>query len=95
LNRPCVKDLDVEITRMFKKIKLPDSNGLEAAAAKFGAQRAAAISAAAAVDNNNDLLDEEVPVDEEDQLCWDALKSFYKVQNPDVKIAFFAIFLVK
>jgi hypothetical protein len=47
------------------------------------------------VDNNNDLLDEEVPVDEEDQLCWEALKSFYKVQNPDVKIAFFAIFLVK
>jgi len=29
---------------MVKKIKLPDSGGLEAAAANFGAQRAAEIS---------------------------------------------------
>jgi len=55
LNRPCVKDLDVEITRMLKKIKLPDSEGLQAAAARFGAQRAAALAKAV--------------VDEETELC--------------------------
>ncbi len=33
--------------RMIKKIKLPDSGGLEAAAADFGAQRAAIIASAA------------------------------------------------
>jgi outer membrane biosynthesis protein TonB len=47
LNRPCVKDLDIEFTRMIKKIKLPDTGGLEAAAADFGAQRAAMMASAA------------------------------------------------
>ena len=53
LNRPCVKDLDVEITRMLKKIKLPDS-GLLAAAARFGAHREAVLKAAV-VDEGADL----------------------------------------
>ena len=47
LNRPCIKDLDIEFTRMVKKIKLPDSGDLEAAAANFGAQRAAILASAA------------------------------------------------
>ena len=46
LNRPCIKDLEIEFTRMIKKIKLPDSGGLEAAAADFGAQRVAIIASA-------------------------------------------------
>jgi hypothetical protein len=46
LNRPCIKDLDIEFTRMVKKIKLPDSGDLEAAAANFGAQRAAILASA-------------------------------------------------
>ena len=47
LNRPCIKDLEIEFTRMIKKIKLPDADGLEAAAADFGAQRAAVMASAA------------------------------------------------
>lgn len=55
LNRPCVKDLDIEITRMIKKIKLPDSDGLQAAAARFGAQRAAAMAKDAVGLDENEL----------------------------------------
>ena len=50
---------------MLKKIKLPD-DGLLAAAAQFGNQRAAALSA---VDNNNGLPDDALPVEDEDELC--------------------------
>jgi len=53
LNRPCVKDLDIEVTRMVKKIKLPDS-GLLAAAARFGAHREAVLKAAV-VDEDAEL----------------------------------------
>ncbi len=56
LNRPCVKDLDVEITKMLKKIKLPpESGGLQAAAAQFGAQREAAMTMTAVIDEEEDL----------------------------------------
>ena len=43
LNKACIRDLDIEFTRMLKKITLPDSGGLQAAAADFGAKRAAII----------------------------------------------------
>lgn len=42
-----MKSLDVEFTRMIKDIKLPEGEGLEAAAANFGAQRAAVAAPAA------------------------------------------------
>ena len=53
LKRPCVKDLDVETTRMVKKIKLPESD-LLAAAARFGAQREAILKSAV-VDKDSEL----------------------------------------
>ncbi|TRY79242.1 hypothetical protein TCAL_01972 [Tigriopus californicus] len=48
LNSPAMKNLDVEFTKMVKDIKIPEGTGgdLEAAAAAFGAQRAAVIAAA-------------------------------------------------
>ena len=70
---------DIEFTRMLKKIKLPDSGGLEAAAADFGAQRAAIIASAppaipAQSFGGNDLQNvksKEVSKDDddEDELC--------------------------
>lgn len=81
LNRPCVKDLDIEFTRMIKKIKLPDSGGLEAAAADFGAQRAAVIASAVPkpkveepepevdVVTDQKKLETREDEDEEDELC--------------------------
>ena len=82
LNRPCVKDLDIEFTRMIKKIKLPDTGGLEAAAADFGAQRAAMMASAAPkplpeAEPEPDVVEEqkhletkvEADDDDEDELC--------------------------
>lgn len=76
LNRTCMRDLDIEFTRMLKKIKLPDSADLEAAAANFGAQRAAALAAApppptAADDGPEAVVEEQKKLEEEDEdeLC--------------------------
>eukprot|EP00095_Tigriopus_kingsejongensis_P003139 snap_masked-scaffold438_size171652-processed-gene-0.28 protein:Tk03139 transcript:snap_masked-scaffold438_size171652-processed-gene-0.28-mRNA-1 annotation:"gamma-soluble nsf attachment protein" len=45
LARPAIKNLDVAFTIMVREIKIPEETDLEAAAAAFGAQRAAAIEA--------------------------------------------------
>merc|ERR1719189_837843 len=43
LNKPAIKNLDIEFARMATKdIPLPDTGSLEAAASQFGAQRAEA-----------------------------------------------------
>ena len=68
LNRPCVKDLEIEFTRMIKKIKLPDSGGLEAAAADFGAQRAAIIASTAPKPTFMDVEQEVDEVTEQEKL---------------------------
>jgi hypothetical protein len=66
LNKPCIKDLDIEFTRMLKKIKLPDSGGLQAAAADFGAKRAAAMN----LTSGSSRVKECFPVkDEDEDLC--------------------------
>ena len=41
INSKAIKDLDIDFARLAKQIVLPDSAGLEAAAAKLGAERAA------------------------------------------------------
>ena len=41
INSKAIKDLDIDFARLAKHIVLPDSAGLEAAAAKLGAERAA------------------------------------------------------
>lgn len=41
INNKALKDLDIDFARLAKQIVLPDSDGLEAAAAKLGAERAA------------------------------------------------------
>jgi len=68
LNKACIKDLDIEFTRMLKKIKLPDSGGLQAAAADFGAKRAAAINLTSGISSVREVF----PIkdnDDEDDLC--------------------------
>ena len=41
INSRAIKNLDIDFARLAKLIPLPDSGGLEAAAAKLGAERAA------------------------------------------------------
>ena len=41
INSKAIKDLDIDFARLAKHIVLPDSAGLEAAASKLGAERAA------------------------------------------------------
>jgi len=81
LNKPPIKNLDIEFARMaVKDIPLPDTGGLEAAASQFGAQRAEASvietkpkqAEEQISSNESPILDEQKQLeedDDEDDLC--------------------------
>ena len=84
INSKGIKNLDVDFARLAKHIPLPDSGGLEAAAAKLGKERmavaeaekatkaASAPTAAAQVAKEEKALEENKPVvddSDEDDLC--------------------------
>jgi len=80
LNKPAIKNLDIEFARMaVKDIPLPDTGNLEAAALQFGAQRAEASvvekeskQIEEPTSSNQDLIIEQKQLeenDDEDDLC--------------------------
>ena len=80
INSKAIKDLDIDFARLAKQIVLPDSEGLEAAAAKLGAERAAvakkekeekdatkaATNVASSVDTPEEVIDQQKTLEEED-----------------------------
>jgi len=80
INSKAIKDLDIDFARLAKQIVLPDSAGLEAAAAKLGAERAAVAKkekedAAAAptpivsssVDTPEEVIEQQKTLEEEEE----------------------------
>ena len=81
------KDLDIDFARLAKQIVLPDSGGLEAAAAKLGAERAAvakkekeeaagsipALANNSSVDTPQEVIEQQKALEEDDDEDEDGL----------------------